>query len=521
MLLDSGQYPRASPHVVRGVRAGASFVPVAEPVVSVAVVDLAQSAGAELRGRGDVRVDDATHDSRAVSPGVLFCAIPGGHVDGHDFAVDAVRRGANALLVERFLDIDVPQLRVPAVLHAVGPIAAQLHDHPSRAMRVAGVTGTNGKTTVTYLVEGALGAAGWGSGVIGTVEIRIHGAPQPPIHTTPEATDLQRLLAVMRDRGVDGVAMEVSSHGLDQHRTDGTAYAVAVFTNLTHDHLDYHGSLDAYFRAKARLFTPELSARGVVCIDDEWGRRLAREATIPVETYGRDETADHVIESIDVTPTGTFLRLRHRSTGEGVELSTRLLGAHNAGNAAAAFLAATAMGVPEDAAVAGIGACPGVPGRLEPVDGGQPFTVLVDYAHTPDALSHALVAARALAGDHRVHVVVGCGGDRDQAKRPEMGRVAATADRAVLTSDNPRSEDPGAILEEVVAGARRVAGGVVEVEVDRASAIAIALDGAGAGDVVLIAGKGHEVTQEANGVVIPFDDREVAGSYLARRWGGR
>ncbi len=471
--------------------------------------------------RGDAELVDATHDSRQVRPGWLFCATPGTTWDGHAFAAEAVAAGASALLVERWLDLDVPQARVPSVRRAMGHVAAAIHGHPSQRLNVVGVTGTNGKTTTTHLLEGAFGAAGVGTGVIGTIAIRIHGAAYTNgIRTTPEATDLQRLLALMEARGVDAVAMEVSSHGLHQHRVDGTRYNVAAFTNLTQDHLDYHGTLETYYEAKARLFSPELTTRGVVCVDDEWGLRLAREATVPLTTFGTSPSA--TVRVVDVVSDLRGTRCRLVDHGSSVHLRTRLLGAHNALNAAAAYLAATCAGVPADAAAAGIAACEGVPGRLEPVVAGQPFAVLVDYAHTPDALARAVDACRAFTRPGgKVHVVVGCGGERDRAKRTLMGRIAAEAGRAVLTSDNPRSEDPDAILAEATAGATAVVSSEVLVEPDRRRAIAVALAGARPGDVVLIAGKGHETTQEFATQVVAFDDRLVAAGILAELgWDG-
>ncbi len=472
--------------------------------------------------RGDADILGATHDSRQVRPGWLYCAIPGASVDGHDFVGDAAERGASALLVERPVDQALPQLEVPSVRVALGPVAAAVHGWPSEQLIVVGITGTNGKTTTAYLLEAAFGAAGIGTGVVGTIETRIHGNAQPGVRTTPEATDLQRLLATMVVRGVDAVAVEVSSHGLDQHRVDGIAFDVAVFTNLSQDHLDYHGTLEDYYAAKARLFLDGLAGTGVICTDDDWGRRLVDEATIPVLTYGRTEAAQVRVADITTELDGTSCRLvSDHPHADGVRLHTRLLGAHNALNAAAAYLSAVAAGIEPDAARRGVAACPGVPGRLEPVDAGQPFAVLVDYAHTPDALETAVRVCEDLVGpDGRVHVVVGCGGDRDRGKRPEMGRIAASADRAVLTSDNPRSEDPEAILGEIVAGARQVEDADVHVEVDRRAAIVTAVAAASDGDVVLIAGKGHETGQEFADHTIAFDDREVAAAALAEQgWG--
>lgn len=474
-------------------------------------------------GAGEVVVTDATHDSRQVEAGSLFCAVRGQREDGHDHAAAAVEAGATALLVERWLDLPAPQLRVVSVREAIGPAAAVVHGRPSERLTVIGVTGTNGKTTTAYLLEGAAGAAARGTGLIGTVETRIHGRAQPGARTTPEGTDLQRLLARMRTRGVDVVAMEVSSHGLALHRVDGTRFAVALFTNLTRDHLDFHGSMEAYHRAKARLFTPALSERGVVCVEDEAGRRIAREAEIPVVTFGRTAEADCRLTDVVSGVDGGRGRL---AAAGGLRVTTRLPGTFNVVNAAGAVLAAQQAGLDVRDAAAGVAACEGVPGRFERVRTGVPGpAVFVDYAHTPDALEAVLGTARELAGDHRVAVVVGCGGDRDRGKRPRMGAVAARADLAVLTSDNPRGEDPDDILAAVEEGAREALAhgrGAAElvIETDRRSAIAAALSHVTTGDVVVIAGKGHETGQQIGDRTVPFDDRRVAAEVLTEGLGG-
>lgn len=473
---------------------------------------------------GAVVLLDATHDSRAVAPGTLFCAIRGARADGHDHAAAAVAAGASAVLVERVVEgLDVPQVVVPDSRAATGPAAAVVQGTPSDDLVVIGTTGTNGKTTTSYLVEHAVAAAGRGTGVIGTIEARIHGQRLPGVRTTPEGTDLQRLLRTMHDRGVDVVAMEASSHGLALHRVDGIRFAVAVFLNLTQDHLDFHADMEDYFRAKARLFTPELAARGVVCVEDEWGRRLATElARVPVTTFGRADRvddADWVLADLRTRPDGTTFELH--GPDEVRTLRTRLAGDVNALNAAAAWLAAVEAGIDPDDAATGIEACPGVPGRLEVVPGGPAGpTVLVDYAHTPDAVEQAIRIVRDLTSDAgRVVVVLGCGGDRDRAKRGPMGAAAAAADVAVLTSDNPRSEDPEDILDAMEAGAREAlaagAGAELHREVDREAAIALAVGVARAGDVVLVAGKGHETGQSFADHTVPFDDREVAARLLA------
>jgi UDP-N-acetylmuramoyl-L-alanyl-D-glutamate--2,6-diaminopimelate ligase len=470
----------------------------------------------ECHGDAEVVLTDATHDSRQVGPGTLFCAVPGSRADGHDHAPAAVEDGAAALLVERWLDLPVPQLKVPSVRAAAGPAAAAVHGHPSRELTVVGITGTNGKTTTAYLVEAAFAAAGVGVGVIGTVETRIHGETQPGVRTTPEGPDLQRLLRRMHTRGVDAVAMEVSSHGLDLRRVDGTRFAVAVYTNLSQDHLDWHGSMEAYLAAKARLFLPDFAPRGVVFLDGPWARRLLELVQIPVTTVGTDADADVRIEDVALTIDGGTATLVW--DGEPIALRTRLPGRFNLDNAASALVAAVTAGVPVATAAVGIAACPGAPGRLERVEQGQPFTVLVDYAHTPDAVAQVVATLRSLGGGGRVLVVLGAGGDRDRGKRAAMGAAAATADIAVLTSDNPRSEDPSRILATVAAGARQAVGdgapAEVLVELDRRQAIGAALRAAQPGDVVVIAGKGHETGQELADRTLPFDDRAVAASLL-------
>jgi UDP-N-acetylmuramoyl-L-alanyl-D-glutamate--2,6-diaminopimelate ligase len=489
-------------------------VPAATSAVTAAL------PGAERRG-DDVEVVDATHDSRQVRGGWLFCCIVGSSSDGHDHAPDAVDRGAVALLVDRWLDLPVTQIKVPQVRAATGPAAAVVHGRPSDELTVVGVTGTNGKTTTTALLEGAFAAAGRGTGVIGTVATRIHGEPVPGVRTTPEGPDLQRLLRTMHDRGVDAVAIEVSSHGLDLRRVDGTRIAVALFTNLSQDHLDWHGTMEAYLEAKARLFTPTFTDRGIVHLDGPWGRALRDRAEVPVTTFGTDEDADHRIVDLHTDVTGgraTVLAPDGRRT----QVRTSLLGTFNVDNAVGAVLAAEAAGIPLEAAVAGVAAAGGPPGRVERVEAGQDFTVLVDYAHTPDAVTQLIASVRdALRGSGRIHIVLGCGGDRDRGKRPAMGAAAVTADVAVLTSDNPRSEDPGAILEAMAAGAREALGTdtatELSLEVDRRTAIGRALAGAATGDVVLVAGKGHETGQELADRTLPFDDREVVRELLTGR----
>lgn len=468
----------------------------------------------------DVQLTDVVHDSRDATPGVLFAALPGARTDGHDHAADAVARGASALLVERGLPLDVPQLAVPATRPVLGPVAAAVHGWPSHDLAVVGVTGTNGKTTTVALVEAAAAAAGLGTGVVGTTGARVHGTPVPSVRTTPEATDLQRLLARFRDRGVEVAAIEVSSHGLELRRIDGTRVTAAGFTMLGEDHLDFHGDLVAYLSAKQRLFDPALSTRAVVVVDDDAGRTVAADAGVPVTTLAtRGGPADHRLVDV-VLDVGGGRGVLVAPEGTRRELRTRLLGAHNLANAALAVLLAEAAGVPGDGALAGVAACPGVPGRLERVPGppGGPV-VLVDYAHTPDAVEVVVRGLRSLLPPGgRLALVLGAGGDRDRGKRRPMGAAAAAADLAVLTSDNPRGEDPAQILAALAAGAHAAVGRgaparVVELP-DRREAIAHALAWAGPADVVLVAGKGHETGQELADRTEPFDDRLVAAELL-------
>ena len=470
--------------------------------------------GSEVR---DVDVESVVHDNRDVAPGALFCCIPGTTTDGHAYAAAAVDAGAVALLVERWLELDVPQIRVDSVRAAVGPVAARFHGEPSRAMRVIGVTGTNGKTTTTHLLEAIARAAGERTGVIGTITARIDDEPVALRHTTPEATDLQALLARMRDSGVTTVAMEVSSHALDQHRVDATRYAATCFTNLSHDHLDYHGTTDAYFDAKARLFNPFFTPRAAVNIDDTHGRVLVERATtagVEVSSYAVDDPeADVTAEGIALSSNGTSFTLAGIG-GTRVPVTTALVGTFNVANALAAATTARLSGFSLDDVRAGLAMPIVVPGRMERIETGQQFVVLVDYAHTPDALSTVLGAARGLTTPKgRLAVVFGCGGDRDRSKRPVMGEIACRlADVVVVTSDNPRSEDPASIVADILAGVPPDAQPMVEL--DRRRAMAEALQQARSGDVVVIAGKGHESGQTAGGVTVPFDDRVVVREEL-------
>jgi UDP-N-acetylmuramoyl-L-alanyl-D-glutamate--2,6-diaminopimelate ligase len=494
---------------------------VTEGSAGVLLLDLLDGI-APLTITGDPAVDvrAVESDSRRVGPGACFACIPGERVDGHTFAPAAVAAGAVALLVERPLGLGVVEAQVPAVRVALGPMAARAAGDPSRALRCLGVTGTNGKTTTTYLLQAVVGAGGERAGIIGTTGARSGGAVVATGVTTPEAPDLQALLVRMRADGVTTVAMEVSSHGLAQHRVDGTWFTAACFTNLSQDHLDFHGTMEAYFEAKARLFDPERCGTAVTNVDDVHGREIARRAAaagVPVVTYARaDRAADVVATDVGVRPTATEFVLHDRRAGERTEVVLPLPGPHNVWNALAAAATARAVDVPLDVVAAGLAAAPPVPGRFERVGADLPFTVLVDYAHTPDALTQAVASARALAGSGRLAVVFGCGGDRDRDKRGAMGAAAAAADLVLVTSDNPRSEDPAAIAAAAAAGVS-AAGAEPVIVLDRRAALAAALDWAAPGDVVLVAGKGHETGQTAGGVTVAFDDRVVVGALLEDR----
>jgi len=464
---------------------------------------LASVPGLRAHGSPDgVEVTGCTHDSRSVEPGDLYAALPGAHAHGADFADAAVAAGAVAVLTDeagagRFPGLPVVVADDPRAV--LGDVARWVHDDPAAGLLLLGVTGTNGKTTTAFLLEAGLRAAGHDTALLGTVLTRIGDDVLPSVRTTPEATDLMAMFALMRERGVTAAAMEVSSHALAMHRVDGLLFDVAAFTNLSQDHLDFHPTMADYEAAKAQLFTPRRSRHAVINCDDPAGRRIARGVEIPLTTYGED--ADWTAREVDLRPDGSSFRL----AGPDVSLraGVRLPGAFNVANAVCALATLATAGVRLDAAAAGIAGLSGVPGRMERVDAGQPFLALVDYAHTPEAVAAMLATVRSVTSG-RVIVVLGCGGDRDRAKRPLMGRAAAEgSDVAVLTSDNPRSEDPLAILAEMAQG-----GPGARIEPDRRAAILLAVAEARPGDAVVVAGKGHETGQEVNGVVTHFDDRD-------------
>jgi UDP-N-acetylmuramoyl-L-alanyl-D-glutamate--2,6-diaminopimelate ligase len=470
----------------------------------------------ELMGNGapDVEVTGLAYSSAGVVPGSLFFCVPGFRSDGHDFAPDAVERGAVALVCERPLGLGVPEVVVPSVRAAMGLLAARFYRDPSSELLVVGVTGTNGKTTTTFLIRSILEAAGIRTGLLGTVTAIVGGEEQPFERTTPEAIDLQAAFRRMLDAGDAACAMEVSSHALQLGRGEGIRYACKVFTNLTQDHLDFHPTMEDYFLAKKRLFDVP-GGIPIINIDDPYGRRLAGELP-EVVTYAVDGAADYRAREVDFDTAGSSFVCD--TPGGPIEAATRLPGLFNVYNALAAVAATRALDVDPEVIASALGEAGRVPGRFEPVDEGQDFAVLVDYAHTPDSLDNVLRAAREIT-EGRLHVVFGAGGDRDRAKRPLMGRVAsALADRVIVTSDNPRSERPEAIIDEILVGARPD----VEREVDRRRAIELAVEAAAPGDVVVIAGKGHEQGQEfEGGRKLPFDDVAVARDALRAALGAR
>lgn len=504
---------RAAPRPLRGLldRLGAAVTVAGDP------------AGVLVRG--------ATHDSRRVRPGDLYAALPGAHVHGAQFTAAAVAAGAVAVLTDpagaamtgaamagaaMAGAAPAPPVTLVAVdpRHVLGEAARWAFGDPTDDLLIVGITGTNGKTTTAYLCEAGLRACGLRTGLIGTVETRVAGRSVPSERTTPEATELQGAFAAMREAGVQAVAMEVSSHALALGRMDGTVVTEAVFTNLSQDHLDFHPDMESYYAAKASLFTPARSRRALVNLDDGYGRRLAGEATVPVRTFSAAGADGADWRAADVRPDGTFRALG--PDGVDVAAASALPGRFNVANALAATAACAEAGLDPARAAAGVGGCADVPGRFERVAAGQPFTAVVDYAHTPQAVRLVLTALREQTAG-RLIAVLGCGGDRDRGKRELMGRAAAeVADVVVVTDDNPRSEDPAAIRAAVLAGARSAAGAADVREVaDRRAAIAAAVALARAGDTVVVAGKGHEQGQQYGDAVLPFDDRVALRAALS------
>jgi UDP-N-acetylmuramoyl-L-alanyl-D-glutamate--2,6-diaminopimelate ligase len=476
--------------------------------------ELVHAAGladaAQIHGDAEVEIGDLAYDSRKAGPGTIFFCVVGEKRDGHEFAAQVVEAGAAALIVERALDLSVPQVVVPSARAAMAPFASAFWGDPTAELRVIGVTGTNGKTTTAYLAREILEAAGIQTGLLGTVKQVVGGVEEAVERTTPEAIDLQHTFRRMIEGGDKAVAMEVSSHAMVLHRADAIHFDVAVFTNLTQDHLDFHTDMEDYFAAKRMLFDGAAPGVRIVNVDDPYGRRLTEEFDcLTFSAEGAD--ADYRATDVEFDAGGASFTVAGKA-----DVRTGMPGHFNVANALGAFAAAEALGVDAATAAAGLAEAARVPGRFEPIDEGQGFAVLVDYAHTPDSMENVLRAARRLT-DGRLISVFGAGGDRDKAKRPLMGRAGGVlSDLAIVTSDNPRSEDPGTIVEEVAAGAREGDAELL-VEVDRHAAIAVALGRARPGDTVVIAGKGHEQGQEfEGGRKVPFDDREVAREELRK-----
>src|SRR3954447_20792156 len=469
----------------------------------------------ELLGAGpDVVVTGLTFDNRLAGPGTLFFCVPGFTRDGHDFAPDAVARGAVALVVQRPLNLGVPEVQVPDVRAAMAQAAARFYGEPTRTLKIAGITGTNGKTTTAFLTRALLEGAGLQTGLLGTVKSVIGGTEREVVRTTPEAFDLQRTFREMLDAGDVACAMEISSHALELKRAAGIHVAAAVFTNLTQDHLDFHPTMEAYFQAKRLLFASELTSVRIVNADSEYGRRLIEEFDCVPFAISRE--ADY--RAVDVRTDATGCDFVVESPDGSFAARVPLPGRFNVLNALAAWAAARALGAPASGLAASLRDAATAPGRFQPVDAGQPFGVVVDYAHKPDALEQVLLAARELASG-RLIVVVGAGGDRDRGKRPIMGEIAARlADVALITSDNPRSEPPESIIDEICAGIGDSPHASVSRDVDRRASIHRAIGLARSGDVVVIAGKGHEQGQEfEGGRKEPFDDTTVAREAIAER----
>jgi len=484
-------------------------------------------SGATVRGDPGTEIRGLAYHTRDVTDGTLFFCVPGLSFDGHRFAAAAVDAGAAALVCERDTGVSAAQVIVPSARRAMALMASRWYGDPSRDLRVVGVTGTNGKTTTAHLVAGLFAAAGQPAGLLGTVVNRIGGVDHPVKLTTAESLDLQRMFAEMLAAGDEACALEVSSHALSQDRAAGIEFDAVVFSNLTRDHLDYHADLEDYFGAKRRLFLPDEARNGsavaIVNVADEFGARLARECaphygddlwTCAIDDDGPSGAAVVARDLVLRADASAFTLVCPR-LGLGERVTLRLAARFNVENAVAAAAAGLALGLPVEAVLRGLAVTEGVPGRFQAVRAGQPFSVVVDYSHTPDSLENALEAARAVTKG-RVLVVFGCGGDRDRGKRPLMGGIGARlADRSVITSDNPRTEEPLAIIDEIAAGVPQELSSRVVIEPDRRAAIRMALDEARPGDTVVIAGKGHEQGQLIGDQKIPFDDRKVAEEELA------
>ena len=488
--------------------------PATVPASPIALSRLSRSLpGGQLLG--DAVVQGLCLHGGRVDPGDLFVAIRGQRVDGHDHAAEALRRGAAALVVDHVLPLSVPQLVVSSTRAAVGPLAAAFYGDPASKLSVVGVTGTNGKTTTCELVRACLDTTGAPGGQISSTGLHLGPTFRPPSElTTPEAPDLQASLAALVEAGSAGVSVEVSSHSLEFHRVDGIGFDVGVFLGLTPEHLDYHRTMEAYFAAKARLFSPQRCRRAIICTDDEWGRRLASSCPVPATTYGRGPGSDVVyrVESHGLKGVTVILEDRSGTT----TIRSRLIGTVNAPNIVGAYLAARAVGVPGPRAQAAIAVCRAPPGRFEIVTTDEPFHVVVDYAHTPDALGAIIATARQLAAG-RVHLVLGARGERYFQKRADMGRIAARADRVMFATDSPGDEEPRRILEELLAGVPAERRHMASIELDRKTAIRCAVESLEDGDILLLTGRGHEVTQRFADRRVPLDDRVVARFALGAR----
>lgn len=489
-------------------RMAANKQPLSRAIANIEVI--------ELQGDPNTMVEGISMDSRTVRPGDIFACVAGFNVDGHRFAPEAVKKGAIALVVERMLPVAVPQIRVKNVRQVLGKLAAQIYGNPSQKLELVGVTGTNGKTTVTHLIEKIGMNEGQKVGLIGTLGAHIAGQKIPGSRTTPESIDLQRLLSTMVDEGVELAVMEVSSHALDLGRVDGCEFDAGIFTNLTQDHLDYHRTMENYLAAKAKLFSGLRGAKqpkmSILNGDDPAFAALKKSSAAPVFSYGRNVGVDYRAEQVDVRPDGVSFAVRFRGKTQPVHFSTP--GVFSVYNALAAFAWGAERGFAPEHIAAALRAVHGVPGRFESIKLGQPFQVIVDYAHTPDGLENVLRTARGFTKGKLI-TVFGCGGDRDRTKRPVMGKAAAEwSDFVIVTSDNPRTEDPLKIIEDIVPG---VAGSHYVLLPDRREAIETGIGQAGPGDTVLIAGKGHEDYQIIGTETHPFDDRLVAREALRGR----
>lgn len=477
----------------------------AQLIAGIEVIETLGDLGTVVRG--------LSMDSRRVEPGDVYACVPGFKVDGHDFAESAVASGAVALVAERFLPLNVPQIRVASVRQVLGPLAAKVYDDPSHSLEVVGVTGTNGKTTITHLIEKIGAKQGLKVGLIGTLGARIDGREIPGERTTPEAIEMQKLLKEMREAGVALAVMEVSSHALDLGRVKGIEFDAGIFSNLTQDHLDYHKSMEEYLTAKAKLFRSLTGAKqpkiAVLNADDAAFPDLKQASAVPAVSYGIKSPADYRAVEVKVGAQGVEFEVEFRGTRQ--EIHYRTPGFFSVYNALAAFAWGVERGYAPEPVAEALAEIPGIPGRFESINFGQPFQVIVDYAHTPDGLENVLKTAREFT-QGRLISVFGCGGDRDKTKRPIMGRVSSElSDFSVVTSDNPRTEDPDQIIREILTG---IEGDQFLVESDRRLAIQEACRRARAGDTVLIAGKGHETYQIIGTKVNPFDDREEARQAL-------